>query len=88
MSDESSPASASLAGEWSALGDALSTLSRVAAAAEKAVRAVDAERAPPGAAAALQHLDKLRPALAAEPLQAAAVEALAPASPRPSPTGA
>lgn len=78
MSDESSPAPASLAGEWSALGDALSTLSRVAAAAEKAVRAVDAERDPPGAAAALQHVDKLRPALAAEPLQTAAVEALAP----------
>ena len=78
MSDESTAApAATLAADWSALGDTLSTLSRLAAAAEKTVRAVDAERDPLGAAAALAQVEKLTPALGAEALQPAGLGALA-----------
>lgn len=73
---DSPPEPASPAANWSALAEALSALARHAAAAEKAVRAVDAVQDPPGALAALAQVEKLGPALHAEPLHADALNHL------------
>ncbi len=62
---------------FTALSEAVSHLSRLAAAAEKVLRAADAERDPPAALAALSTVSRLLPALSAEaftPEALAAVE--------------